>query len=148
MDRFGLKETTAFVGDAIGIDPPDCGCTDCILGDSVPLAESNGASLAAAIIEGGREVVNRLSGDIYLVIRDGKSMVVPDLDGGRLVSVISDHERFGAEGAVTHLLESEWHADVCGCREWTEGKRCAFHMSAPTAWSVSDTLRALAKLRP
>lgn len=55
-----LKRFTCFIDDAIGIDPPNCGCTDCIVGDSIPISDSSTIEeLIEAHFEEGREVLNR-----------------------------------------------------------------------------------------
>jgi hypothetical protein len=60
-----LKEITGFINDAIGIDPDDCGCTDCGIGDSIPLGETHRIEeLLKAHFEEGREIVNRTGSTI------------------------------------------------------------------------------------
>lgn len=62
-----LREETDFIGNAIGIDPDDCGCTDCIVGNSIPLSQTHLIEeLIKAYFEEGREVVYRCGGAIVL----------------------------------------------------------------------------------
>lgn len=64
---------TEFIGNAVGIDPADCGCTDCITGSSIPFNTGNASSLAelaAQVIHGQREFIVRLGGTLN-VVRNG-----------------------------------------------------------------------------
>lgn len=62
-----LREETDFIGDAIGIDPKGCGCTDCIVGNSIPLDQTHLiAELVRAHFEEGRRVIYRCGGAIVL----------------------------------------------------------------------------------
>lgn len=57
-----MKETTDFINDAIGIDPSGCGCTDCIVGNSIPEDQDYQiAELIQAHFEEGRQIINRTS---------------------------------------------------------------------------------------
>jgi hypothetical protein len=62
-----LREETDFIGDAIGIDPTDCGCTDCIVGNSIPLGEIHLIEeLVRAHFEEDRKVIFRCGGAIVM----------------------------------------------------------------------------------
>jgi hypothetical protein len=62
-----LREETDFIGDAIGIDPSGCGCTDCIVGNSIPLDQTHMITeLVRAHFEEGRRVIYRDGGAIVL----------------------------------------------------------------------------------
>jgi hypothetical protein len=62
-----LREETDFIGDAIGIDPAECGCTDCIVGNSIPLGDAHLIEeLVRAHFEEGRKVIFRCGGAIVL----------------------------------------------------------------------------------
>lgn len=62
-----LPETTCFYNDALAFDPAGCGCTDCIVGDSIPLDETK--KIATAIEEhfiDYREIINRTGQSLVL----------------------------------------------------------------------------------
>lgn len=62
-----LREETDFIGDAIGIDPTECGCTDCIVGNSIPLGQTQMIEeLVRMHFEEGRKVIFRCGGAIVL----------------------------------------------------------------------------------
>lgn len=57
-----LLDRTDFVDNKIAVDPSDCGCTDCIVGNSIPLNNIDSSKLAALAMEytsRKREVINR-----------------------------------------------------------------------------------------
>jgi hypothetical protein len=67
-DEYGLRIETDFIDDAIGVDPESCGCTDCIVGNSIRFDnEEQMARLAKAAAYGGRKVINRTSAPLALV---------------------------------------------------------------------------------
>lgn len=67
-DEFGFRRVTDFTGDAIGIDPAGCGCTDCLVGNSVPVDSPKMAALARAVAA-GRKLVNRSGQHLALIER-------------------------------------------------------------------------------
>lgn len=64
-----LNDTTDFIGNAIGIDPSGCGCTDCIVGNSIPEDSSYLDELLRAHVEEGRGIVNRTYARVLLVYK-------------------------------------------------------------------------------
>lgn len=66
---------TGFVENGVGIDPPGCGCTDCIIGDSIPFDETNAKKLALLAFQvqyQGRRFYSRLGEDSMLMpVEDG-----------------------------------------------------------------------------
>lgn len=64
-----LNDTTDFIGNAIGIDPSGCGCTDCLVGNSIPENSSDVEELLRAHVEEGREIVNRTYASVLLVYK-------------------------------------------------------------------------------
>lgn len=65
-----IKENTVFKGNAVGVDPAGCACTDCCVGDSIPLDETwNLEELAKEHLLYGRKIANRSSQKL-LVYRD------------------------------------------------------------------------------
>lgn len=68
-----LPLTTPFIGDAVAIDPDDCGCTDCILGDAIHPSTPEGNQLAAEHMARpateARRVINRTSQTLFAVAR-------------------------------------------------------------------------------
>lgn len=67
-DEHGFPETTDFDADALGIDPVGCGCTDCLVGYSVPFDSPRMNALADAYVA-GRRIVNRTNYMLVLVER-------------------------------------------------------------------------------
>lgn len=51
----GLKLTTSFIGDGFGIEPDDCGCTDCLTGDSFGVSNT---TRIAHVFAAGRPLHN------------------------------------------------------------------------------------------
>lgn len=73
MDEFGFPVETDWVDNALGIDPPGCGCMDCIVGASVPFDSPRMHNLAQAALA-GRPIRNRTDYAIVLVERfDGST---------------------------------------------------------------------------
>lgn len=65
-----LREDTDFDGNGIGIDPADCGCVDCQVGNSIP--ESDISSIRELIQEHfteGRKIVNRTGFSILVAYK-------------------------------------------------------------------------------
>lgn len=53
------------------IDPPNCGCLECEIGEYVPLNHSNIAEVFKAIVEDGAEIRNNLNYGTMIVYRTG-----------------------------------------------------------------------------
>lgn len=69
-----MKQQTCFNENAIGIDPSGCGCTDCILGDSIPLSEWMDDLYKEVVL--GRPVVNRTSLRLCVDLVQGRIRVL------------------------------------------------------------------------
>ena len=65
-----LREETEFLNNAIGIDPSDCGCTDCLVGNSIPENDPDVEKLLRAYFEEGREIVNRTYASALVAYKD------------------------------------------------------------------------------
>ena len=67
--------TTGFKENGVGIDPAGCGCTDCIIGDSIPFNETNAkklALLAFQVQNHDRKFYSRLGDDCMVMpVEDG-----------------------------------------------------------------------------
>lgn len=64
------QATTGFDGNGVGIDPAGCGCTDCIIGDSIPFDEDHAeklALLAFQVKNQGRKFYSRLGDSTTLI---------------------------------------------------------------------------------
>lgn len=142
FDRFGLRTETEFIDNMIAVDPRDCGCTDCIVGNSYPLGAGKMEDLASALLTGGRTILNRTSGNLYLAVVGSYLTIVDDPEIENIISVIPEDESLGAEGVIAYVLENEWHEDQCNCREWSATRTCRFGMNPPISWSVEAVLRA------
>lgn len=59
----GIRTETSFRGNAFGIDPDDCGCTDCLAGDAFHPSDT---SRLKAAIEQGRTLINRAGHEVIL----------------------------------------------------------------------------------
>lgn len=141
-DRFGLRVETDFIGNAIAIDPRDCDCTDCLVGNSHPLNCGRMDDIAAALLTGGRTILNRTSSHLYVIVRDSRPTIVDVLPGTSFISVIPEDESSDAEAILTFMLENEWHEDQCNCRNWGIDRTCHFGMTPPISWSMERVLRA------
>ena len=89
-DKYGLPVETEFMFNEIGIDPEGCGCTDCIVGNSIPLDdEARIQSLALAVAEGARTALNRTGSDLVLVEnRATGTYSFTTVPGSRVISVL------------------------------------------------------------
>ena len=65
-DEWGFRLDTDFDGDALGLDPGGCGCTDCLVGNSIPIDSPRMKDLAQAAAN-GRKIVNR-SGEHFALV--------------------------------------------------------------------------------
>ena len=69
MDRFdehGFPVETDWPDNALGVDPEGCGCTDCLIGASVPFDSPRMRQLAEAALA-GRPIRNRTDYALVLV---------------------------------------------------------------------------------
>lgn len=57
-----FDQNNDFPHDIFVIDPPGCGCTDCLMGYSTPITQVNSRDLAAAVCYLKMEVVDRTGG--------------------------------------------------------------------------------------
>lgn len=76
-----LRHTTDFIDNAIAIDPTDCGCTDCIVGNSIPLHDTYNLELLAMMhFATGRKIINRSSRTLLIYINKEDEACVEALD--------------------------------------------------------------------
>ncbi|MDE1673803.1 hypothetical protein [Nocardia gipuzkoensis] len=61
--RDGLLIKTEFNGNALAIDPDDCGCTDCLIGQALHPSDTWRLNTA---IEQGRTLINRTGHEVIL----------------------------------------------------------------------------------
>lgn len=75
LDWDGPKAVTCFTDDGVGIDPAGCGCTDCIVGDSISFEDGNSnklAALAYEVFNDGRKFYHRVGSYAKLIpVQDG-----------------------------------------------------------------------------
>lgn len=75
------RPDTGFMENAIGVDPPGCGCTDCIIGDSIPIDDTYRMVDVAKDYFQGREIINRSSGMFsFTLMSDGVIQVDINID--------------------------------------------------------------------
>lgn len=113
-----INSTTGFINDAIAIDPYSCGCTDCLIGDSIP--EHNTDEVQEAyrqMFEEGRQVIYRAGGDVLVYkTNDGRyetvsipwnteTLIVPDVS-------VYDYDEF---------RDIIIHQDMCVCDSCAKG---------------------------
>lgn len=72
-----MRDQTDFIDNAIAVDPPTCGCTDCIVGNSVNLDEDGMPELAAQALL-GRRVINRTSRPVILLRAERVLIPLPE----------------------------------------------------------------------
>lgn len=89
-----IRDYTEFKHNAVGIDPAGCGCTDCIVGNSIPLDDFNLDELAKQAMA-GRALNNRTGLPLVLDRSRMRIRVVPE---GH-----PDRWRYG-RGTVTHVV--------------------------------------------
>ena len=64
---YQLRQTTEFIDNAIGIDPDNCGCTDCLVGNSIPASNTGMIQdLVNAHLNAGRKIINRASAPLVI----------------------------------------------------------------------------------
>jgi hypothetical protein len=106
-----LREETDFISNAIGIDPSGCGCTDCIVGNSIPESDASGISeLLQEHFTEGRAIVNRTYSRVLVAYKSAngeytyESLSLPDPSAE--VRVIEPEESsYDGEGIV--ICESD-----------------------------------------
>lgn len=102
-----LNDITDFIGNAIGIDPSGCGCTDCIVGHSIPEDSSYLEELLRAHVEEGRDIVNRTYASALLVYRDRNgsysydSLYLPDERAE--IEIIEEQEQYRDDYGIVIL---------------------------------------------
>lgn len=72
-----MRDETDFLDNAIAVDPPTCGCTDCIVGNSVNLDEDGMRELAVQALL-GRRVINRTGRPLILLAAEGELRPLPE----------------------------------------------------------------------
>lgn len=117
-----IPDTTVFINDAIGIDPPGCGCTDCIIHSSIPSDDTD--RIAEAVrqhFEEGREILNRTGGNIVLYFNDCGKYVIDDLYHSAFSSETEVLVPIAEEDSVDASYVLAVHPDECMCSMCTEG---------------------------
>jgi hypothetical protein len=67
-DEYGLRVETEFIGNALGVDPSGCRCTDCLVGNSIPFDNTAKLSnLARDVAAGDRKAINRTNYSLVVV---------------------------------------------------------------------------------
>lgn len=128
-----LREDTEFIGNAIGIDPSGCGCTDCIVGNSMPSDDYKIDELIKAHLDGGRKIVNRTSGTI-IMYKTGNGEYKMDVIGSTEVHFIpQDHS--AKEPTEYDIV---FHSSSCACDD------CSYYRSS---LSLSDAISTSYALR-
>lgn len=105
-----FREETDFINNAIGIDPSGCGCTDCIVGNSIPEGDSRIPELIQEHFTEGRAIVNRTYSSVLVAYKSSNgeytydSLSLPDPSAE--VRVIEPEESsYDGEGVV--ICESD-----------------------------------------
>lgn len=76
-----LPKTTDFIDNAIGIDPSGCGCTDCLVRNSIPLDHTSDIEeLVRAHFMTGRKIVNRSSSTLAIYVNASAEVAVEALE--------------------------------------------------------------------
>jgi hypothetical protein len=127
-----LREETEFIHNAIGVDPSGCGCTDCIVGNSMPEDSYDIEELVRAHFEEGRRVVNRTSGTIVMY-KTGPGKYKMDVVGSREINIMEETRSWNDPEDYDYVL----HASYCVCNS------CERSETIP----VSDESRADLALR-
>lgn len=129
---YEIPETTEFTGNAIGIDPDNCGCTDCLVSNSVPANDTDMVQkIVNAHLNAGRKIINRTSAPM-VIYRDrngeGKWIWIYGYD---FTVIPEDHNR------VDEYYNSNpiniIHAEYCACGG------CEAGMSTPAEQGAAFT---------
>lgn len=64
-----FREETDFTNNGIGIDPANCGCTDCIVGNSIPENDYRISELIQEHFTEGRRIVNRTYSSVLVAYK-------------------------------------------------------------------------------
>lgn len=76
-----LPDTTDFIDNAIAIDPATCGCTDCIVRNSIPLDDTSAIEeLVRLHFMTGRKIINRSSRTLAIYLTSDAQAVVEVLE--------------------------------------------------------------------
>jgi hypothetical protein len=105
-----FREETDFINNAIGVDPANCGCVDCIVGNSLPEGDPRIPELIQEHFTEGRKIVNRTYSSILIAYKSGNGEYTYDAlslpDPAAEVRVIEPEESsYDGEGVV--ICESD-----------------------------------------
>lgn len=108
-----LRTDTDFIDNAIAIDPDNCGCTDCIVGNSIPLHDTYNLELLAMMhFATGRKIINRSSRTLLIYINKNDEAVVEALDcSGPIIDTLPSESLLSAERADYALYDSDDDAE-------------------------------------
>lgn len=105
-----FREETDFIGNAIGIDPSNCGCTDCIVGNSIPESDSRIPELIQEHFTEGRRIVNRTYSSVLVAYKSANGEYTYDCislsDPAAEVRVIEPEES-SYDGNAIVICESD-----------------------------------------
>lgn len=107
-----FREETDFDGNAIGIDPSTCGCTDCLIGNSIPEGDSRIPELIREHFTEGRAIVNRTYSSVLVAYKSAHGEYTYESlslsDPSAEIRVIEPEESaYDGEGIVICEYEAE-----------------------------------------
>lgn len=125
-----IPDTTVFIGDAIGIDPPGCGCTDCIIRSSIPSDDTDRIQEAVRQhFEEGRPIVNRSGGSIVFYRNDRGEYEMADLYAEAFCGETEALFPIDSEDSVEASYVGAIHKADCDCPKCEEGSAQAIKVS-------------------